>query len=141
MNWARNSSSSFRSSSASASTLPIANIGWSARPGGDRPLYINEGTLVTERSVDAQTYGSFLIAIFDEWVKTDVGKIYVQQFDSALSNWVGTAGAVRIFLKTCDQPVALVHNGDPCSCNHFVEPKYELGNICETHLIQLLNYL
>lgn len=123
---------------ASASTLPIANIGWSARPGGDRPLYINEGTLVTERSVDAQAYGKFLIAIFDEWVKTDVGKIYVQHFDSALANWVGVPGAVCVFSETCGQAVALEHNGDLYSCDHFVEPAHKLGNIRETHLIQLL---
>ena len=122
----------------SASTLPMANIGWSERPGGDRPLYTNAGNLVTERSVDAQSYGSFLIAIFDEWVKTDVGKIYVQHFDSALANWVGIPGAVCIFSETCGQAVALEHNGDLYSCDHFVEPKYKLGNIRETHLIQLL---
>ena len=84
----------------SASTLPIANIGWSERPGGGRPLYTNAGDLVTERSVDPQAYGSFLIAIFDEWVKADVGKIYVQHFDSALSNWFGASGAVCVFSET-----------------------------------------
>ena len=123
---------------ASASMLPIANLGWSERPGGDRPLYTNAGNLVTERSVDAQAYGSFLIAIFDEWVKTDVGKVYVQHFDSALANWVGVPGAVCIFSETCGQAVALEHNGDLYSCDHFVEPKYKLGNIRDTHLIQLL---
>jgi uncharacterized protein len=120
------------------SMLPVANIGWSERPGGGRPLYTNAGNLVTERSVDAQSYGSFLIAVFDEWVKTDVGKIYVQHFDSALSNWFGSPGAVCIFSETCGQAVALEHNGDLYSCDHFVEPKYKLGNIYETHLIQLL---
>ena len=122
----------------SASMLPIANIGWSARPGGDRPLYTNAGNLVTERSVNAQAYGKFLIAIFDEWVKTDVGKIYVQHFDSALANWVGVPGAVCVFSETCGQAVALEHNGDLYSCDHFVEPTHKLGNIRETHLIQLL---
>jgi serine-type anaerobic sulfatase-maturating enzyme len=123
---------------ASASTLPIANLGWSERPGGDRPLYINEGNLVTERSVEAQAFGRFLIVIFDEWVKRDVGKIYVQHFDSALANWVGVPGAVCIFAETCGQAVALEHNGDLYSCDHFVEPAHKLGNIRETHLIELL---
>jgi uncharacterized protein len=123
---------------ASASTLSIANLGWSERPGGDRPLYINEGNLVTERSVDPQAYGKFLITVFDEWVETDVGKIYVQHFDSALANWFRVPGAVCIFSETCGQAVALEHNGDLYSCDHFVEPKYKLGNIRETHLIQLL---
>jgi uncharacterized protein len=123
----------------SASVLPIANEGWSERPGGERPLYTIEGNQVTERSVDAQAYGKFLIAIFDEWVKTDVGKIYVQHFDSALANWVGVPGAVCIFAETCGQALALEHNGDLYSCDHFVEPAYKLGNIRETHLIQLLS--
>ena len=122
----------------SASMLPIANEGWSERPGGDRPLYTIEGSQVTERSVEAGAYGQFLIAIFDEWVKTDVGKIYVQHFDSALANWVGVPGAVCIFTETCGTALALEHNGDLYSCDHFVEPKYKLGNIRETHLIQLL---
>jgi uncharacterized protein len=122
----------------SASMLPIANEGWSERPGGERPLYTIEGNQVTERSVDAQAYGKFLIAIFDEWLKSDVGKIYVQHFDSALANWVGVPGAVCVFSETCGQAVALEHNGDLYSCDHFVEPAYKLGNIREVHLIQLL---
>jgi len=123
----------------SASMLPIANEGWSERPGGDRPLYTIEGNQVTERSVEARTYGKFLIAVFDEWLKADVGKVYVQHFDSALANWVGVPGAVCIFSETCGQAVALEHNGDLYSCDHFVEPAYKLGNIRETHLIQLLS--
>jgi uncharacterized protein len=122
----------------SASMLPIANIGWSERPGGDRPLYTIEGNQVTERSVEAQAYGKFLIAIFDEWLKADVGKVYVQHFDSALANWFGVPGAVCIFSETCGQALALEHNGDLYSCDHFVEPAYKLGNIRETHLIELL---
>jgi uncharacterized protein len=121
-----------------ASTLPIANMGWSARPGGDRPLYTIDGDQVTERSVEARAYGQFLIAVFDEWLKSDVGRVYVQHFDSALANWFGTPGAVCIFSETCGQAVALEHNGDLYSCDHYVEPAYKLGNIHETHLIQLL---
>lgn len=123
---------------ASAVTLPIANEGWSERPGGDRPLYTNDGNLVTERSVDPQAYGEFLIAVFDEWVKRDVGKIYIQHFDSALANWVGVPGAVCIFAETCGQALALEHNGDLYCCDHFVEPGYRLGNIQETHMIDLI---
>jgi uncharacterized protein len=122
----------------SASLLPIANMGWGDRPGGERPLYKIEGDQVTERSVKAQTYGQFLIAIFDEWVKRDVGKVYVQHFDSALANWVGVPGAVCIFSETCGQALALEHNGDVYSCDHFVEPAYKLGNIQNTHLIELI---
>lgn len=123
---------------ASASVLPIANEGWSERPGGERPLYKIEGNLVTERSVEAHAYGQFLIAIFDEWVKNDVGKIYIQHFDSALANWVGVPGAVCVFTETCGRALALEHNGDVYSCDHFVEPAYKLGNIQHTHLIELI---
>jgi len=55
--------------------LPLANLGWSERPRGDRPLYTIEGNQVTERSVEARAYGKFLIAVFEEWLKTDVGKV------------------------------------------------------------------
>jgi uncharacterized protein len=122
----------------SESLLPLANEGWSERPGGDRPLYTLGGSLVTERSVQAAPYGRFLIAIFDEWVRRDVGTVFVQHFDSALANWVGVPGAVCIFAETCGQALALEHNGDLYCCDHYVEPGYKLGNIQETHLIELL---
>jgi len=119
--------------------LPLANEGWSERPGGERPLYTLEGSLVTERSITAEKYGRFLIAIFDEWVRRDVGQIFVQHFDSALANWVGAPGAVCIFNETCGRALALEHNGDLYSCDHFVEPAYKLGNIRETHMIELIS--
>lgn len=122
----------------SESLLPLANEGWSERPGGDRPLYTLGGSLVTERSVQAAPYGRFLIAIFDEWVRRDVGKVFVQHFDSALANWLGVPGAVCIFAETCGQALALEHNGDLYCCDHYVEPGYKLGNIHETHMIELL---
>jgi uncharacterized protein len=120
------------------SMLPVANEGWGERPGGGRPLYTLEGHEVTERSVRAEPYGKFLIAIFDEWVRRDVGKVFVQHFDSALANWVGVPGAVCIFAETCGGALALEHNGDLYSCDHFVEPAYRLGNIQETHMIELI---
>ena len=121
-----------------AAMLPVANEGWGERPGGGRPLYTLEGHQVTERSVRAEPYGKFLIAIFDEWVRRDVGSVYVQHFDSALANWVGVPGAVCIFAETCGQALALEHNGDLYSCDHFVEPAYKLGNIKETHMIEMI---
>ncbi|MFO7678552.1 MAG: SPASM domain-containing protein, partial [Chloroflexota bacterium] len=74
----------------------------------------------------------------DEWVRRDVGQVFIQHFDSALANWLGVSGAVCIFNETCGQALALEHNGDLYSCDHFVEPAYKLGNIRETHLIELL---
>jgi len=117
--------------------IPLANIGWSERPGGERPLYTQHGNLVTERSVNARQYGNFLAAIFDEWVRRDVGKIFVQIFDSTLASFVGQY-SLCIFAPTCGNALAIEHNGDLYSCDHYVEPDYLLGNIQETHMIELV---
>jgi uncharacterized protein len=122
---------------ATPETLPIANQGW-----GDthhpRPLYQLEGGLVTDRSVRPDQWGRFMIAVFDEWVKQDVGKVFVQMFDAALGSWVGVGSSLCIFQETCGEALALEHNGDLYSCDHFVEPKYLLGNIAKDHLIELV---
>lgn len=97
-----------------------------------------EGNTVTDRSVGAEQYGRFLIAIFDEWVKRDVGKMFVLNFDGALAGWLGMAGTVCIFGPTCGLGMALEHNGDLFSCDHFVEPMYRLGNILERPMIDLV---
>lgn len=117
--------------------LPLANLGWSARDGGERPLYTQNGSKFTQRSVNAEKYGAFLNAIFDEWVRNDVGTVFVQHFDVALGAWLGQPGALCIFAPTCGQALALEHNGDLFSCDHFVEPNYLLGNIHETNMLQL----
>jgi uncharacterized protein len=122
---------------ATLETLPLANQGWSERPGGYRPLYTQVGELVTERSVQPEQYGQFLSTIFDEWVLRDVGKVFVQSFDAALANWVGQP-SLCIFQPTCGNALALEHNGDLYSCDHFVEPAYLLGNIQETHMLTLV---
>jgi uncharacterized protein len=122
---------------ATSELLPLANQGWSERPGGDRPLYTQIGELVTERTVKPEQYGQFLIAIFDEWVRRDVGQVFVNSFDVALGSWVGQPG-LCIFQKTCGKALAMEHNGDMYSCDHFVEPAYLLGNIRSTHMIDLV---
>ena len=120
-----------------AEMLPLANEGWSERPGGNRPLYTQIGELVTERSVKPEQFGRFLIAIFDEWVRRDVGKIFVNSFDAALANWVGQP-SLCIFHKTCGNALAMEHNGDMYSCDHFVEPSFLLGNIKEIHMLDMI---
>jgi uncharacterized protein len=122
---------------ATSELLPLANQGWSERPGGDRPLYTQIGDLVTERTVKPEQYGQFLITIFDEWVRRDVGQIYVNSFDAALGSWVGQP-SLCIFQKTCGKALAMEHNGDMYSCDHFVEPAFLLGNIRSTHMIDLV---
>ena len=83
-------------------------------------------------------WGLFLIEIFDEWVRRDVGYTFVLNFDGALAGWLGMAGTLCIFGPTCGLGMALEHNGDLYSCDHFVEPKYYLGNILRTPMIDLV---
>jgi uncharacterized protein len=123
---------------ATAETIGLANQGWSERSGGDRPLYLQAGEQVTDRSVMPEQYGRFLITIFDEWVRRDVGKVFVQSFDAALASWVGQP-SLCIFQRTCGASLALEHNGDLYSCDHFVEPAFLLGNIQQTHMIDLVS--
>ena len=78
--------------------LPIANLGWGERGSDPRPLYLLEGNQVTDRSVGSEQWGRFLIAVFDEWVRRDVGTVFVQMFDAALASWVG-APAVDVHLR------------------------------------------
>jgi uncharacterized protein len=89
---------------------------------------IGEGD-ASERSVTGEAYGAFLSAVFDEWVRNDVGRIFVQIFDAALAAWVGLPPGVCVFDETCGNALALEHNGDLYSCDHFVEPAHRLGNI------------
>jgi uncharacterized protein len=96
-----------------------------------------EGNTVTDRSVRPDQWGQFLIEIFDEWVRRDVGRTFVLNFDGALAGWLGRAGTVCIFGPTCGLGMALEHNGDLYSCDHFVEPDFYLGNILETPMVQL----
>jgi uncharacterized protein len=104
----------------------------------DNETGYQEGSKITERSVTARQYGQFLISIFDEWVSRDVSLVYVQIFDVALGAWLGQPGALCVFAPTCGGAMALEHNGDLYACDHFVEPKYLLGNIQEHDLINLV---
>ena len=93
---------------------------------------------LTDRSVGSEAWGRFLTTVFDEWVRRDVGEVFVQMFDAALASWYGVAPALCIFGETCGDAVALEHNGDLYSCDHFVDPEHLLGNITETHMVELL---
>ena len=104
----------------------------------DNMTGFQEGSTVKNRSVTARQYGDFLSAIFDEWVRRDVGTVYVQMFDVSLGAWLGQPGALCVFAPTCGTALAVEHNGDLYSCDHYVEPDYFLGNIQETHMIELV---
>ena len=120
-----------------ADLIPVANLGWGARGTDPRPLYLQSGNRVTDRSVEPKQLGRFLIDIFDEWVRRDVGRVYVQLFDTTLGAHVGQY-SLCVFSPTCGDAVALEHTGDLYSCDHFVEPDFKLGNIRETHMADLV---
>jgi uncharacterized protein len=108
------------------------------RINADGSTFVQEGNTVTDRSVKPQQWGNFLTSIFDEWVQRDVGKMYVNIFEAALASWVGAPAAMCIFDETCGKALAMEHNGDVYSCDHFVEPRYFLGNIKSRPLIELV---
>jgi len=97
-----------------------------------------EGNVVTERSTTAEEYGKFLVGVFEEWVRRDVAKVYVQMFDVALANWHGEPSGLCVHSKTCGGAMAIEHNGDLYSCDHFVTPQYKLGNINQRHMLDLV---
>jgi uncharacterized protein len=97
----------------------------------------NTNASVTQWSVNPEDYGEFLITIFDEWVRNDVGKIFIQIFDAALANWIEESPGICVFDETCGNAMVLEHNGDLYSCDHYVYPKYLLGNIRNTSLREL----
>ena len=110
--------------------IPIVEVETPSKDG--RP-----GT-VTERSVQSADYGSFLNAVFDEWVHHDVGEMFVQTFDGVLAAYARGTSSLCIFQPTCGEGAALEHNGDLYSCDHFVDPRYLLGNITETPVGELV---
>lgn len=89
----------------------------------------NEEAELAHYSISPEKWGSFLCSIFDEWIKEDVGKIYVQIFDSTLANWVGEQPGLCTMAKTCGHAGVMEFNGDVYSCDHFVFPEYYLGNV------------
>jgi uncharacterized protein len=89
-------------------------------------------------NVPAQKWGDFLIAVFDEWVKQDVGNYYVQYFDATLANLAGEKPGVCTMAKTCGHAGVMEFNGDVYSCDHFVYPDYKLGNINTHTLVEMM---
>ncbi|MCH2175261.1 MAG: anaerobic sulfatase maturase [Lentisphaeria bacterium] len=86
---------------------------------------------VSYRSVGPKQFGKFMITIFDEWLKKDIGKIFIQHFDGALANELNTGGAICVHSPECGRSVAIEHNGNVYSCDHFVFDEYLVGNIMD----------
>ena len=122
---------------ATEQTIQLANRGWSEQAGHRRVLYTQTGNRVTDRSVGAKQYGLFLIDVFEEWVRRDVGRVFVQLFDVTLEALFGRH-LLCIHAPTCGLGPALEYNGDLYACDHFVEPGYRLGNIHDTHMLELM---
>ena len=93
---------------------------------------------LTDFSVTPRQWGDFLIGLFDEWVREDVGKVFVQIFDATLANWVGAMPGVCTLSSMCGHAAAMEWNGDVYACDHFVFPQYKLGNIHESTLIEMM---
>jgi uncharacterized protein len=103
----------------------------------DNETGYQEGTKVTDRSVGGRQYGEFLKAVFNEWVMRDVANVFVQIFDVSLAAWTGQRSGLCLFEETCGAAMALEHNGDLYSCDHYVEPSTLLGNIMERPVTEL----
>ncbi|MDZ7292325.1 MAG: anaerobic sulfatase-maturation protein [candidate division KSB1 bacterium] len=103
------------------------------------PPDFKKAALVSAWSVEPVPFGEFLCAIFDEWVRQDVGKYFVQLFEVALESWMGMAPSLCVFRETCGDALALEHNGDLYSCDHYVFPENRLGNIMENPLLAMIS--
>jgi len=111
--------------------------GWGRKVPG-RTFYTQAGSEVSARTVDPVRWGAFLNTIFDEWLRHDVRRVFVQSFENALEAWVGMDPSLCVFRRTCGRALALEHNGDVYSCDHYVEPGHRLGNITDTHMAELV---
>ena len=101
--------------------------------------YSRQESAVSEWSVEPLQFGRFLQQVFDDWVIQDVGRVYVQVFDVALESWYGVPQTLCVFAPTCGSALAVEHNGDVYSCDHFVYPDNRLGNIMQKSLSSLVS--
>ena len=107
---------------------------------GKRPLIVSpdeEDAVPAPWSVSAKGYGQFMCDVFDEWMKFDVGRKFVQLFDITLGNWCGVPPTLCAFGEVCGDGLVVEHNGDVYSCDHFVYPEYRLGNIADNELVAM----
>ena len=109
-----------------------------AQPPG-RATAETQASPVTPWSVEPPAFGEFLCAIFDEWVRRDVGRAFVQLFDVQLGIWMGMPASLCVFAETCGGAMALEHNGDLYACDHYVYPEYKLGNVMDTGMRALVD--
>ena len=101
--------------------------------------YSRQESTVSDWSVEPLQFGKFLQQVFDDWVIQDVGRVYVQVFDVALESWYGVPQTLCVFSPKCGSALAVEHNGDVYSCDHFVYPDNKLGNIMQKNLSSLVS--
>ncbi|SFP14034.1 uncharacterized protein SAMN04488056_1242 [Cohaesibacter marisflavi] len=94
---------------------------------------------VTQWSVSGQAYGAFIKGVFDIWVRSDVGKVFVQLFDNSLAAWLGQTPAICVMQPTCGQSLVIEMNGDIYSCDHYVYPAHRLGNVISHDLAAMID--
>lgn len=99
---------------------------------------MDPGNTVTEWSVAPRAYGKFLCDVFDTWFKADIGKVFVQYFDTQVGLWLNGQSSLCVYAETCGNGLALEHDGSLYSCDHYVYPEYRLGKITETPLRDML---
>lgn len=118
-----------------------AHLDHAAPPAGPDDLVTPERATeaVAAECVPRDGYGEFLCTVFDLWVRRDVGRVFVQQFDAALSAWSGLGPGLCVFAERCGRALALEHNGDVYACDHYVYPAYRLGNLHTTPLAEIGN--
>lgn len=97
-----------------------------------------DGCTLTPLSVTPRQWGDFLCALFDEWVRADVGQYFIQHFDATLANWVGEPPGVCTLSSLCGHAAVMEWNGDVYACDHFVFPAYKRGNITTHTLVEML---
>lgn len=104
-----------------------------------RELHHSSSVSLAPYSVLPEQWGDFLIGVFDEWVRADVGEVFVQMFDATLAGWMGVSPGVCTLAKECGHAGVIEHTGDVYSCDHYVYPRYYLGNIHELSLASMMN--
>lgn len=113
-----------------------AGLDLAAPPDADGSL---PGIPVTPWSVRPKDFGRFLSKIYDQWIRHDVGRVFVQHFDGALGQWSGHGSSVCVFAPECGTALAVEHNGDVYACDHYVYPEFRLGNLTETPISSMVD--
>ncbi len=104
-----------------------------------RPEGTSCGSGSSAGQISAEQWGRFLISVFDEWLRRDVGRVFVQTFEAALASWMAAGAPLCVFAEVCGRAIALEHNGDVYSCDHFVDPGHFLGNLADRTLVEMVS--